>query len=74
MVIFRILFLIKKLIRKLWTFKENIKVIYNCNFNTENDFIKIPKIYYGGALKGDVGGPLVKIQKLDKFFPEYNEF
>ena len=29
-----------------------------------------PKIFYGGARKGDLGGPLVKIKKLTKFFPE----
>ncbi len=29
-----------------------------------------PKIFYGGARKGEHGGPLVKIKKLTKFFPE----
>ena len=29
-----------------------------------------PKIFYGGARKGDIGGPFVKVKKLTKFFPE----
>ena len=30
-----------------------------------------PKLFYGGLKSGDVGGPLVKIKKLKKYFPEY---
>jgi glycosyltransferase involved in cell wall biosynthesis len=30
-----------------------------------------PRVHYGGALSGDVGGPLVKVQRLAAFFPEH---
>ena len=72
MQIFRLLSIIKKLIKRLLTFKENIKVIYNYLFNLYEDYPKSHRLYYGGALKGDIGGPSVKIQKLHKTFPEYN--
>ena len=28
------------------------------------------KIYYGGAITGDIGGPLVKLKRLKKLFPQ----
>ena len=31
---------------------------------------KHPRIYYGGARRGNIGGPLVKIKRLTKYFPE----
>ncbi len=31
-----------------------------------------PRIFYGGARKGNIGGPVVKIQKLSKYFKESN--
>ena len=31
----------------------------------------IPKVFYAGSRKGDKGGPMVKIKKLNNFFPEY---
>ena len=29
-----------------------------------------PRVFYGGARSGDVGGPLVKVKRLREFFPE----
>ena len=72
MQIFRISSIFKTLIKKIWTFKENIKVIYNYFFNFYQYYPKSHRLYYGGCPKGDIGGPSVKIQKLDKIFPEYN--
>ena len=69
---FRISSIIKTSLKKFWSFKENIKVIYNYIFNKNKKSQNIPKLYYGGAIKGDIGGPSVKIQKLSKIFPEYN--
>ena len=67
MAIFKVLKIIKFSIKKLWSFKENIKIIYNYYFDKLNYYPRNPKVYYGGALKGNVGGPSVKIQKLDNF-------
>lgn len=30
----------------------------------------VPVVYYGGARVGDVGGPLVKVKRLNEYFPE----
>lgn len=30
-----------------------------------------PRVFYGGARSGDMGGPLVKVKRLQAFFPEY---
>ncbi len=30
----------------------------------------MPRVQYGGAISGDVGGPLVKVKRLTEFFPE----
>ena len=62
---------IKKALKKVWTLKESVKVFYNYLFISNKYYLKFPKVYYGGSLKGDVGGPLVKIKKLNKFFPEH---
>jgi hypothetical protein len=29
------------------------------------------KVYYGGAYKGNIGGPLVKVKRLTTNYPEY---
>ena len=71
MQIFRDLSIFKKSLKKILTLKENIKVIYNFLFISSRNSHNFPKVYYGGSLKGDIGGPSVKIQKLDKNFPEH---
>ncbi len=30
-----------------------------------------PRVFYGGALAGDVGGPLVKVSRLTRYFPQH---
>ena len=69
--IFRFISAIKTLIKKALTIKESIKVFYNYLFVSSKCFIKVPKVYYGGSMKGDIGGPLVKIKKLNIYFPEH---
>ena len=62
----------KNIFKKLWTLKEAFKVHFNYLLRTPKNSSKIPKLYYGGALGGNQGGPAVKIQKLNKFFPEHS--
>ncbi len=38
--------------------------------NSKNQFKSI-KVFYGGAIKGNIGGTLVKIKRLNSYFPEY---
>ena len=50
-----------------------MKVTFQIFLNFEVLFKKktnYPKLFYAGAKKGDIGGPFVKIKKLNKFFPE----
>ncbi len=30
-----------------------------------------PRVFYGGARAGDIGGPLVKVKRLQAHFPEH---
>ena len=61
----------KNIIKRLWTIKESFRVLFNYLFIGSNSSSNIPKLYYGGALEGNRGGPSVKIKKLNKFFPEH---
>ena len=69
--LYSFLLTIKRALKKVWALKESIKVLYNYLFISNTSSLKFPKVYYGGSLKGDIGGPLVKIKKLNKFFPEH---
>lgn len=69
--LFRFLLTIKRSLKNVWTLKESIKVFYNYLFTSNTNSSEFPKVYYGGSLKGNVGGPLVKIKKLNNFFPEH---
>ena len=62
----------KKLFKRLWTFIEMIKIIFNYFFVSSNYPSTKPKIHYGGSRKGGLGGPSVKTKKLNQTFPEYN--
>ena len=58
--------LYKNIIRKLYRFLLGLKEIVN---------ILVPKnkeirLNYAGALAGDVGGPLVKVKRLQEYYPE----
>ncbi len=70
--IFNFLTKTKKFLKKLLSINQFIKVTYNYLFIDSKFFSRTPRLYYGGSLKGDMGGPLVKIKKLNKFYPEHN--
>lgn len=56
--------------RKFSSFRILIKIYLNLILNKFLVNKKFPKLFYAGAKKGNLGGPLVKIQKLNKYFPE----
>ncbi len=58
----------KKLIRILWKFYNYLLSIF---IKKNNDNHLVFKVYYGGARKGELGGPLVKVSRLKEFFPEF---
>ena len=60
-------FFFKNLFKIFWKFINSSRVFINkyLPFNKENT-----KIFFGGAIGGNIGGPLVKIRKLKKNFPE----
>jgi len=62
----------KKLLKRLLSFNEMIKITFNYFFVSSNYSKIIPRIYYGGSRKGEFGGPPVKTKKLNQFFPECN--
>ena len=61
----------KFIYRLFCTYKVLIIVIINSIFKKIISY-EFPKIFYAGAKKGNLGGPLAKTKKLNKFFPEYN--
>ena len=70
--IFRYYYYFKKIIKKFWVFKEGPKIIFNYLFFPYCNKSKQIKVYYGGSFKGSIGGPAVKLKKLNKYFPECN--
>ena len=62
----------KKLLQRLLTHNEMIKIIFNYFFVSSNFNSVTPKVHYGGSRKGELGGPLVKTKKLNQYFPEYS--
>ena len=61
---------IKKIIKYIWEIYINFYVLLNIPFPIIRKF---PKIFYAGGRTGSIGGPLVKIEKLTKVFPD-NKF
>ncbi len=59
----------KELIINIWKFYLFLKVLI---FAKKGYKKNSPRIFYGGARKGDIGGPVVKIKKLSKYFCEGN--
>tara|TARA_Y100001970_G_scaffold287892_1_gene413688 strand:- start:1232 stop:2320 length:1089 start_codon:yes stop_codon:yes gene_type:complete len=60
---------LKELIILIWKFFVFLKVLIFAKKSSKNDR---PKVFYGGARKGDIGGPMVKIKKLSRNFKDSN--
>jgi glycosyltransferase involved in cell wall biosynthesis len=61
--------LIKYFGKKLWVVLNFLFIfLVKEKSNKTNENIRI---YYGGAYKGDLGGPLVKVKRLSTVYPEY---
>ena len=58
---------IKFIIISAWKIYLYLQVFLRTFLFTKKDF---PRLFYGGARKGNIGGPLVKIKKLSKYFKE----
>ncbi len=63
---------IKRTLKTFFIIKENLKIRIKIFFFKFREKHNTPKLYYGGSIEGDRGGPLVKTKKLKKFFPEYS--
>ncbi len=61
---------IKKILKYIWEIYINFYVFLNIPFPIIRKF---PRIFYAGGRTGSIGGPLVKIEKLTKVFPD-NKF
>ena len=60
---------LKKNLRQIWIIANNFLVMLN-SFKKSSKTLEA-KVYFGGAYAGNLGGPLVKIKRLRKFFPEH---
>ena len=59
--------LLKNLLR--WGYGRFNGAICYSNF-LSGAFSREPRVFYGGARAGDIGGPLVKVRRLQEVFPE----
>ena len=59
---------IKNIIKSIYK-RFNLLNIIVASFVPKKNFY--PMVFYGGLRSGNIGGPLVKIKKLKKYFPEY---
>ena len=57
--------------QKFSVFKVFFEIFLNFSFKKDKTSkSKTPEIYYAGAETRNIGGPYLKIKKLQKFFPE----
>ena len=56
----------KKILKNLYKLIRGFQVV----INKQNKFKSIC-VFYGGAIKGNIGGTLVKIKRLNSYFPEH---
>ncbi len=64
--------IIKIIVFQLWKSYLIFHIFFTSSLRRKKTIT--PKIFYGGVRKGDIGGPLVKIKRLNKFFPEKKFF
>lgn len=57
---------VKKMLRQAYTAACGAQVL--CNYAVPRH--SALSVYYGGARRGDLGGPLVKVKRLREYFPE----
>ncbi|MCX8502804.1 MAG: glycosyltransferase family 4 protein [Beijerinckiaceae bacterium] len=55
-------------LRAAYSSKLLLNSIFNLRLKGGDD---VPRVFYGGARSGNLGGPLVKVQRLKQFYPEY---
>lgn len=60
--------LAKRLLRSCWSLALGGHAFLSVPFSGSGS---VPRVYYGGARPGDIGGPLVKIKRLKNRFPEH---
>ncbi len=61
--------IIKQLLIYFWKTLQWTQVLFRFSrTNKDKDYFKI---YYGGAVSGNYGGPRVKIKRMKMFFPQY---
>ena len=56
--------------RKILLFNVLLKIYFNFIFRNFLNQGSTTRIFYAGAKKGNLGGPLTKTKKLNKYFPE----
>ena len=59
--------MIKNIFINLWKVIHHIFVVINFNLIFKSKKIKI---FYAGAISGNIGGPFVKIGRIKNFFPK----
>ncbi|MDG1143882.1 MAG: glycosyltransferase family 4 protein [Burkholderiales bacterium] len=57
---------VKAIARKSWRLAQFAHVSLTAPLSCSNE---LPRIFYGGARSGNLGGPLVKIKRLQQYFP-----
>ena len=63
--------LLRFIYNKYWNFKVFITVYLNFSFkDNKKKYISTPEVYFAGAEIANIGGPYLKVKKLQNFFPE----
>lgn len=52
-------------------YRVALALLVMATFQASGRFEGTPRVFYGGARPGDVGGPLVKVKRLQAYFPQH---